>query len=213
MAAIEGDILEIVLVQTLFTEVCNNIFHYRLDDVTGTPTYDDILDAWAVGVLDKINDIQSADVNNVRTIVRNLTNGLDIVEDPNTAIGSVGAASSPSFVAYAFRLLRSTSLTRHGSKRFAGVDEGTHLDNSAQGSVPLLFDELETALGSPVEIDGAGGAGFLQPVIVGRTFVAGVPEEDTKDHYELDLAKINVVQGAQYIRITSQTTRRVGRGI
>lgn len=207
MAIVENDIIQLTLEQVYLSQICNNIFFYRLNDITGSPTYADIATAFALDVLNEINGIQSSGVQNSRIIIKNLTNGIDIYETPNTATGDIGGGSNASFVAWAFRLVRTTALTRHGAKRFVGVAEASAGGNTPDATILAALTAVEEALYGAPGFGTVGNEGAMYPVIVGRTEVGetGV--------YELDLSKINLVAAAQFIRISSQTTRRAGRGI
>lgn len=207
MAIANNNIIQVTVVQTYLSQVMNNIFYYRIEDLTGTPTYDELSDAFALDVLNSMNGIQLVDVVNVRLILKNLTNGLDIYEVPNTATGDRTGSQTPSFTAWGFRLVRSTALTRHGSKRVGGVDEADITGNNPVSGILSALSEFAGFCASPLTVDGAAGDCTMLPVIVGR-FPTGDPNAG-----ELDLSKINPISDAQFIRVTTQTTRKAGRGV
>lgn len=207
MAISVGDILQITVVQTYLSQVMNNIFYYEVESVTGTPTYVEVVGGFALDVLNSMNAIQSSAVANSRVIIKNLTNGLDIFEVPNTATGDRAGSGNPSFTSWGFRLIRSTGLTRHGSKRVGGVLEEDVSGNSPAAGIVSALSEFAGFCASPIAVDGAAGDTTINPVIVGR-FPTGDPNAG-----ELDLSKINPISDAQFIRVTTQNTRKAGRGI
>jgi len=69
------------------------------------------------------------------------------------------------------------------------------------------YGRKDLNFGKLVNMTDGGDGATLAPVIVGRT------EIGTSGEYELDLGKINEIADVQFIRETSQTTRRAGRGI
>lgn len=202
MAVALNDILEIKLRQTYLTRECNNIFYYKVFSLTGTPTYDEIADAWALAVLDKINAVQVAGVSNVDITIKNLTNALDITTVSNVATGDVAAEGFPAFVAWGFQLVRTTALTRHGSKRVVGVPETWVNGETPTASFTTPRDDLETALGAVVSVDGATGDCNLRHMIVKRVF------NETEQEYELDISQLNVVSEAVFKKVTSQVSRK-----
>jgi hypothetical protein len=110
-------------------------------------------------------------------------------------------------VAAAFRLVRTNGTTRHGQKRIGGLPEGHINGNSVASGLVAAYNTVATTIGGHFIRTGTVDHDFdLAPVIVGR-FPQGDPNEG-----ELDLSVINPVQSAQFIRLTSQTTRREGRG-
>lgn len=207
MAIADNDILQITFVQSVTGQVVNNVFFYRADDPVGTPDYGDVADGFISQVVVPLVATQSVDVGSTRIVIKNITNNLDIYEEANSNAGSRSGPVMPSFVAWAFRLVRSSALTRHGAKRIAGPSESDVADNGPVSGVLTVLTALATAMGEDFVVnDGGGNTVTLVPVIVGRT-------ENVDGDYELDLTKINPVASANFIRVTSQTTRRAGRGI
>lgn len=208
MALAIGDIIEIKAVQTLLTNMLLNVFHYEVMEFGNLVGYDDILTNFDANVGAQVRGAQSSALSWQTLYLRNLTNGIDIAElAVNTAGGQTGDVM-PSFVAYAFRLNRTSGVTRHGQKRFGGVPESAVTNEGIVGGLAATVNGIATELQSVLEVDAGNENDFiLRPVIVGRTEIG-----DT-GVYELDLTKINPVASAQYIRISSQVTRRTGRGI
>lgn len=207
MAAAIGDILQITDVQTYLGQLMLNVYMYRVDELGSLVGYQEMADAFQSLVVTPVRGVQSTGVTHTQTVIRNLTNGIDIFEDAIDAAGVDGSVPLASFVGLSFRLVRSTGLTRHGAKRIGGLTESTVAGNNIDPTVQDEVDAIEAALGGTVNVDGAGDNDFvLTPVIVGRV-PTGEPGAG-----DLDLSVVNDVAEAQFIRVSTQTTRRAGRG-
>lgn len=207
MALAVGNILQLTDVQTYLGQQVLNVYFYRVVSADAGATLDAVIQAFNNEVVETLRTNQADNLNHVSVIGKNLTNGIDIFEQLYNENGLVGATEeTPSFVAYGFRLLRTTAATRHGSKRIAGVPEGFLNGNTV--TFPAGEQAaMEAALATNLAATGTVGADFeVEPVIIGR-YPLGNPNVG-----ELDLSVVNPVSGAQFIRITTQTTRRAGRG-
>lgn len=202
MAIALNDILQITWEQTYLSRVALNVYFYKVTTLTGTPTYEEVGDAFALAVIDKVNAIQSNQVANVGYEIKNVTNELDIFSDVNTALGDVANEALPAFNAWGFRLVRATALTRHGSKRYVGIPETWVTNGTPNASFTTARDELIAVLDDPLTVDGATGDCVITPVIVGRVF------DETEGYYKLDLTRINSISAVAFSRITSQVSRK-----
>lgn len=208
MAIANGDILEIVDVQTYLGQQCLNVYNYEMVTRGPDTTYENITDSFQLMITTYIDAIQNPAVEHIRVVVRNLTNGLDIYEEPWSAFGAQVGATMPSFVAWSFRLVRSTLATRHGGKRIVGVTEDNTSGNQPIAGSLAALNAAATAMGSLLSRDAGDDADFTaMPVIVG-TILEGEPNAG-----QPDLSRINPIQAGQFIRLSTQTTRREGRGI
>lgn len=209
MALAVNDIVQLTDVQSFLGQQVLNVYFYRVTSFEVGVTLEDIAEVFASATfLGVLTDIQHALLNHDRIIVRNLTNGIDIHEEAIDVPGTATGDSAPSFTAAAFRLIRTNATTRHGQKRIGGIPEGHINGNDLATGIDVTYDTVEVILGSPLERTGTVDEDFeLEPVIVGR-FPIGGPTPG-----ELDLTVINPVQSAQFIRLTTQTTRRAGRGV
>lgn len=196
-----ADLIQINAEVECLGQTCLNVFHYRVASRDAGVVYQDVQDAfnewWGVSVV----PITSANAILTRQTILNLTNGLDIHEDVVSTPGGLSGDDLPSFNAWGFQLVRTTRLTRHGSKRFVGVLEAQTVGNEPAAG---LVDELNTCaakLKEGIVRSGTAADMTLTPIIIGRTKnLAGV--------YELDLAKVNLVADAVFTRITSQNSRK-----
>jgi len=208
MAPAVGDIVQITDVQTYLGQTVYNVYFYQLDALEPAVDYVDIAEAFDNVVRSQILTVQSAAVTHPTILVKNLTNGLDIWEQVDSQPGTQGGEGMPSYVSLGFRLLRTTALTRHGSKRIGGLAESLINGNNVASAGLASVTALATVFSLPIERVGTVDHDLTaSPVIVGR-FPQGDPNEG-----ELDLSKINPVSGSQFIRVTTQVTRRAGRGV
>lgn len=207
MALAVGDIIQITDVQSYLGQEVLNVYFYRMDSFENGVTLEIVVDNFQVLALTPIKAIQHSSLTHVTLIGKNLTNGIDITEQPVGVAGIAGSDPLASFYAVSIRLVRTTAVTRHGAKRYAGLTEQWVNGNTLMGDGPALVQDVCDFIGAPMVVSGTLDQDFVAtPVIVGR-FPAGSPDAGA-----LDLSKINVVASAQYIRLSTQTTRRAGRG-
>lgn len=207
MALAVGDIIQFTDEQLYLGQQVLNVYHYRVDELDPDVTIGDLADQFVTLILSIIREIQITSLIHTQVTVRNLTNGLDIWEEPLDLAGLADVPDPmPSFVTYAYRLIRSTALTRHGAKRIAGVGEGWVNGNVPTPTALPGLQSRASVFVDPVSREGTVSDFVLTPVIVGR-----VPTGELGAG-EYDLSRINPVADAQFIRISTQTTRRAGRG-
>lgn len=208
MTIAANDILQITDVQTFLAQQMLNVYFYRVISVGASADYTDVQTAWETVMQAPIQNIQNVVVSHDRLVVKNLTNGLDLAEQPAGYNGLMTGDAEPSFEAYSYRLVRSTTLTRHGSKRYGGLPDNDITDNAPVSGAMTRVNAVATALGAHIIVTGTGAHDIeAEPIIIGR-FPIGGPTPG-----ELDLSKVNPVSFAQFIRLTTQTTRRAGRGV
>lgn len=208
MALAIGDILQFTDVQSYLGQRMLNVYTYRVDSFESLVDYDDLAQQFELLIITPMLDLQVTTVEHETVLVRNLTSGVDIWEEPSGQTGGVAGEAFPSFVAIGIRLNRSTALTRHGQKRVGGIPEAAVSGNGLAGAFVAAADVLATAMADPIVKTGTQDEDFvLTPVIVGR-YPIGDPNAG-----QYDLSKVNEVSSAQVVSVTSQTTRKAGRGI
>lgn len=208
MAPVVGDILQITDVQTFLGETLLNIYFYEMLTADGDLDYETIKVVFFNDIVERSRNLQSTFCNHVRVIIKNLTNELDIAEFPVDGNGVVTGQAAQSFTALSFRFIRSTALTRHGSKRIGGLAEASLDGNGTDSSLLTAITAYQDVVAAPIAMVSEVFPEFsAAPVIVGRIH-EGLPNAG-----DLDLTKINPVSAVQFIRVTSQATRRAGRGI
>lgn len=203
-----GDVLEINDVQVHLGQAVYNIYHYQMTEVGSLVDYVNIMGVFNTWIVNAVRTFQTTAVEHTRITIKNLTNGIDIYEYPQSEFGNITGDDEASFYALGFRLVRSTLITRHGSKRIGGIPEAAVSGNSLVSGFVGDVDNLADHMGLPLEVDSGGDYDFIAiPVIVGR-FPYTSP-----DAGEIDLSRINPVSAAQFIRVTTQNSRKLGRGI
>lgn len=206
MSLVIGDIIKITMfwIQNQIEAVTVGYFRYTAADIP--PTYAELAEGF--GKHQMINTNLGAIIKNdaflERVVVDNFSNGLEFGEALLHLVGSAGGGGAePSFVAPLLKQVRETKLTRNGYKRFPFMDE-TMVNGNALTLPATPKENIEADWGSEQNYAGnltVGTYDFdLQPVIVGRTLVDGV--------YVPDPLKINEVTGAQFVRVTSQNSRK-----
>lgn len=207
MAVNVGDIIQFTDQQTLLNQQVLNVYDYRVVSADPDVTLEMISQGFELQVVNVVRELQCVALNHTTIVTKNLTNGVDIWEEPVNALGII-ATDQPlaSFYACGFRLVRSSALTRHGGKRIGGIAEEQVVGNSLTAPGLAIANMVAVAMGAEVSAEGTIADYVLEPVIVGR-IETGLPGAGG-----YDLSKINPVSSAQFIRVTTQTTRRAGRG-
>lgn len=207
MAISIGDIIQIKDIQSYLGQLTLNVFMYQVVSLP-TPVPPDSLEVtflkeFRVKVAQRIAAEQHEQV--IHTLLRldNLSDGVSFGEYNPVLVGSLIGDTAPSFNAFNFILRRETALTRNGSKRMGGLAENSITGNSVNLTAPRIAD-LEEAMSDTLSSGVGLDPDTAIPVIVGRTLVAG--------QYVLDLTKINNIVGATLTAVSTQRTRKAGRG-
>ena len=202
MAAVLGDLLQLVDNQTYLEQQVLNIYYYRVTSITGLGA--DYLEAlntyWEGLVLDAITPIQMSNLTHVSREWRNLSNGLDFFVENTPVVGELSTDTNqqePSFLSAGFLLLRESLATRNGYKRFAGLSETDVVGNAWVGG-STRTNALATALASDLQ---AGLVTIAEPVIVRRPLIPPVASYTYSS-----------IGAAQFRGIGTQNTRKQGRG-
>lgn len=213
MSLVVGDIIKITDFQTFLGQEMQNVFFYRITAIP-VPTDPDTVDeqvcrSYNAVVRTNIVPLQESSCSHGVTRMDNLTNGIDFAAVNVPVIGGIVGDAEPSFLAYNFVLRRTTKVTRNGSKRIGGLDEGGVSGNGIT-TVGSLLTALGTAMAAPLSY-AAGGLSvpFADPVIVGRKIIGTGPKGPI---YGLDLTKINDISSAAFTAVSTQRSRKAGNG-
>lgn len=122
-------------------------------------------------------------------------------EWPGTGTASAGGVAPP-FVAAGIRLTVSTRVTRPGQKRIPGASEGDMNSAAWESAYLTKLNTHGFALSTPSTLGAPALGSEVQPVVVSRDPASGLPT-----------AHQNVTGYLSNPYITSQNTRKVGRGI
>lgn len=199
------DVIQITANQTYQGEKVLNVYYYKVRDVAGGETLADTLENGFLPIIDAITPIQDDGVLYPSISALNLSNGLDYAEIVTGRQGALAGLPMASFVAWSFRLVRASRLTRHGGKRIVGVIEEWVDGNTANPSQPQMSN-AEAALSADLDLYNTipQATGSAVPVIVGRcrlTDVGCTPGE-------LDLSRVNGISAAQFLGLSSQVSRK-----
>lgn len=201
-----GDLYELTDVQILEGQQVLNVYHYtQVAEATVGTNVVALQNAWTTFILVPLVLVQSVHVEHVGYKVVNLDNPDEFGLQVATATGNVSGEALPPFCAWSFRLNRATRLVRNGQKRIGGVPESFNDGGVATGAALTLLPAVAIAMGALIT-DTISGASFT-PRIVHKATEAG-PGGSPPATPRADYA----VASAEYTRISTQNTRKFGRG-
>lgn len=207
MSFVAGDIVQLTLYALYNSVISTNVFHYQVISPQVEYFPDTVLDAFITDVITPAQGLFASSMSFTQVALKNLTNGIDIGAKNYTVNGSVSGEGLPPFACYGYRLNRTNALTRHGHKRFMGIPESMQGGGTIAAGALTLANGLATRMAEHLIEDAQSNRNFdFAPVIIGRDLDAG-------GSYVLNLAKVNPVQSGQYVSISTQNTRKFGRGI
>lgn len=203
MAAVLGDLLQLVDNQSYLGQQILNVYYYRVTATLGLadPYLSDLNSYWEDNVLDPIIQIQGDGLVHQSREWRNISNGTDLFVESTAVPGANSVAESselPSYVSLGFLLQRESLATRNGYKRFAGLTENFVEGNTWTGSTTSI-DNIETALAGDLNI---GILAVAEPVIVKRPIVVPVGSYIYSS-----------IGSASFRGLGTQNTRKAGRGV
>lgn len=209
-----GDIVKVTDFQSFLGQIMQNVYFYRItaipDTVNGGTVDEEVCWAFNTDVRSYVIPVQENICTHGITRMDNLTNGIDFAEINVPVSGLIAGDPEPSFMAYNFVLRRTTGITRNGSKRIGGLDEGGVSGNGIT-VVGALLTALGVAMASNLShVSGGLSVDFAEPVIVGRMIVGTGSHGDI---YDLDLSKINPIASASFTAVSTQRSRKVGHGV
>ena len=196
-----GDRYRLDDLQTYLSQGCLNIYFYKWISGSGGGAAD-LIAAWEDAMLDPITDIQVASLTHVAIQSINVDDvtdyGLDVPVTNN--VGNNSGQGMPPFVCWAFRYNRATRAVRNGQKRIPGVPESGVEDGVASsGSLDALAG-VATAMAGTLVSDALC---HYEPRIMRRVFDPGTGITTYTDF---------PISGVIYTRVSSQNTRKFGRG-
>jgi len=209
-----GDVYEIRLQGEYLGQVILNVFHYQS---AGTADISEPLltVAAAVGTL-IITDVVPTQVESFQWLssyAKHLVEGGAEATFPFTG-GEPGLQTGeglPPHDAWAFRYNRTNTTTRHGQKRFAGVPEAQALNGvAASGALTALNELADTLERDITSADGFSAGEILRPVIYSQ-FLNGELRGSVVDGVFVPAPISNPVSSVQYVRISTQNTRKIYR--
>jgi hypothetical protein len=214
MALAVNDIVKITDFQLYLGQLMENVFFYHIDAIptpaSGLTVEEELCRSYEVDVRLFMIAFQETSCSHGIVRMDNVTNGIDFAELNDPVAGAIVGDAEPSFLAYNFVLRRTTGITRNGSKRIGGLDEGGSSGNGIT-TISTLLTAFATAMAAPL-LDNTAPTpvAYAHPVIVGRKVVG------TGSHgpiYGLDLTKINPIASAAFTAVSTQRSRKAGHGV
>lgn len=203
-----GDVLQLVDEQVQDSQQVLNVYFYRLDTPVVGNAAQMLVASWVDQVLPDIVDWQASDIVHTSVTAKNLFNEAEEYTELMSVPGDRDVDVFPPFNAVGFRLIGDNAAVRDGQKRFAGVPEdsaedGVFDDAGFLAAMTALAVTLATGLPIGLDIDA------LMPVIVGRILSGGSYRLPTNSG---EAVLSNIVDALFNIDVTSQTSRKIGRG-
>lgn len=202
--AITNQDFQLTLSMTYRSVPCTAVFWYHKFQSHSVNDSQTLLTAFDALVLDNIAALLNTQVSFDNLTAINLVDMNDYSEmTPTHTVGLISSTSpGPTFVAYKFRMVRSTRAGRHGYKRFPGVAEEliAQFASSASGLVATAAPLLCTALAAMIS---AGG----------QDFFPGIPQRDLvtlpDGSQEYVLINLNPFTTVVFEGLTTQSSRKV----
>ncbi len=201
MAAALNDVVRVTVNQKQAGQTVLNVYHYQVVTLTGLDDgYLEVVRDWMLNeVIPPVLAIQNQALAYHSMLIQNVTNGIDFLEYAwSPPAGGAGTGDVlPPYATYTFRLLRETLATRHGYKRFAGVNEGSQNNGTSLVSAAEIA-AIEDALAADIQ-PAPSIVPLLAPVIVRKDATGAI-------------MAVNNVGGCDFRGIGTQNTRKIGRG-
>lgn len=198
-----GNVFELRVFGRLLNQECLNVYHYRQTSATAVEnSSEDLIDAYREIVRDALLAVQSTQY----TVERYEAFNVSVVGPDFYALSELTPVAGlrtgevmSSFQSWGFRYNRATRLSRNGWKRLAGVSEG---DSQNGVAIPGIISALGLAAAAMAQnISGTLYNVSFEPVIY-RAIETGTGQPPGAFP----------INGVNYIRITTQNTRKIGRG-
>lgn len=198
-----GDLVRITSCSNIYSQLACNVFYYVVAAWTGAVDIETVLDKWSEEVTLPLAPRLSTSLTPGTVKWENVDNPAETASVVGGFAGTDTGDTMPSFVAYSVRLFGETAITRSGWKRIPGVPEAFISDGEVVAATMTAFDAwVAASLVAPVSSEVPGDF-LLEPVIVGRN-----PDGS------LNLTAINpIASGKTQPRVSTQNTRKVGRGV
>lgn len=194
-----GDIYKATLKSLLKAQECENVFYFAVDTDPGSTS-----SATVVGGLVRdtfvplLTAVQSDQLQYTEVQVQNIMQIGDFTTLAVTDTGAVSGDVMPTYVAFGFSYNRGLRLGNNGRKAFAGVPESSVVDGVVTDSgVLAALGDLASELGATHVLTG----------VTYRPIIYRIPDPDHVNGTAFPVGSVT------YKRITTQNSRKVGRGI
>lgn len=193
-----GDIYKLVTTFSYLGQVCQNRYYYKQISLEEDNEAEDVQNAWLLGVYPAMKAVQADDAVLFQIYTINLMNPVDFIESPITgATGDLTGPPMPPFVTWTYKLNRNDRTFRPGRKAVVGVTEDRVTEGVADASIIDDLNDLAVAFGDILVTPIAGAS--MRPNLVRE--VVGLPPSASCQ-----------VTSAQYVAVSTQNSRKFGRG-
>jgi hypothetical protein len=195
-----GDIYNIVATGHMDLQLVINSYHYALNSGSAPVTLNALAADFASVVIQPVRAIQTTAMLWESVLVQDVDpTGLafTLTFSPAEA-GNVSDESLPPFACWSFLMVRHNRSTFNGHKRFAAIPETWQSEGVISAGHTTAIGNVQTALAASIN----AGSGTYIPVIY-STILNGVLRATPL---------VNLIDSAQFKGITSQNTRKFGRG-
>lgn len=211
MALAVGSLLEFAVRGFFYRQVWMNVWTYRIGIYPVAVSAAQLAEAYWQHVKTTYRNVPVSDLGDFFQEVTcreldSLTGALGSYTIPSGERAGTrspsGTTVQPAFMAAGATLAVATRVTRPGSKRFGGLCEGDVLDGSLTASPIAAIEALLAVAAVPIILGAPAALVELAPVVVRRDRSTGLP-----------LANQSVESTSVDTLVTTQNTRKVGRGI
>jgi len=178
-----------------------NVFVY--EQTAGSGNASTLAEAFQSDVLAAIVNIISGNTTYTQLDVINLDNTSDFHTMALTEVGAIAGEALPPFVTAAFEYVRADRAVQNGRKSFGVIAESSQSNGFATPDYVTACGLVATALESDVE--DTATSSLWEPVIWRRpgTYASGVVTAP---------GEFYPINGVVFKRISTQNTRKIGRG-
>lgn len=196
------DVLLIEIRQDYLEQSMTNTLFYKIIDIVGTAITSALIELFVQAIVDFLKEAQIQEVDHVEQITSNLTDGLSQQITTYATTGTLAIAMpTASFLAVGMKKAVGSRITRPGSIRISGFNEGSIAGNDIEPAYVSILEAVGDTLAATVIInDQAGSVATFNPVVVGRN-VDG----------SFDVARINDILDVGLPRLTTQNSRKPDR--
>lgn len=183
-----------------------NVFYYKANGASPSPTASDLAAAWAEDVAPFIAAVLHNSMTFKRYTCENLVSPGDFTEGTIAAVvGERAGEHMPNFVGWAFRVNRPTKLVRNGRKNFGRVSE-SDVENGVATEAPGndILVRLIALSGALTGIIFAAGSSNAYELCIPQSVDISLPGGDPV--YELDTLWVS--PSVIYNRVSTQNSRK-----
>lgn len=198
-----GERYQLIDRQVYAGQECLNVYYYQQLVGEGVGA-DELIDAFVGSVIPLIINLQVNTLEHTEIAVINIDNDADYATRGLTEdnFGTLTGDGMPPYAAWAFRYNRTTRAVRNGQKRIGGVDEASQVEGVAISATIIDLNLAAAAMGDTIE----GDPGFT---FIPRIFhkAVGDPTPPLSDGTAYPVGSVS------YVSLSTQNTRKFGRGI